>query len=479
SNGYMNNTKFWHNDEPGGKWRFMLMDLDFGMGEWPCVDYIVRAGDDWFETDQIFAHLKLNPEFRDRFVLRYFDLVNTVFQTENFTAIRDQMRDELNDAMPRHCQRWGTDYNGWYYGYDGRLNWNNERLACIDDVIQSHFGLNNLLNVTLDVQPAGAGRIHISTVEPTEDQYPWTGTYVNGIPVQITAIANPGYTFDYWEANDLFPVNASVKQFVLNLESDITFRAHFSGENADDAIRVSEFMYHPDDANVAGDWVEVHNPLDVPLDLSSMDFKDQNYFNKFEIPLNTMVPAGGYLVLAEEPAQFAVQYPEVTNVTGPWNFELNDDSDVLNFYYYDGSNALSIAYTDDSPWPAGSDGTGRSVEFDTLQTDLLNPLNWFPGCIGGSPGTAYDLLCGEVNVDELGSSEYSLFPNPADESVNIIFPPHHQAQVINVIADDGSLVAQWRVPASSGIATYDVSSLAPGLYTLHGDGMEVMRLVVH
>ncbi len=480
SNGYMNNTKFWHNDEPGGKWRFMLMDLDFGMGEWPCVDYIVRAGDDWFETDQLFANLKQNAEFRKRFVMRYYDLVNTVFQTENFTALRDQMRNELNAAMPRHCQRWGTDYNGWYYGYDGRLNWNNERLACIDDVIQSHFGLNNLLQVTLDVEPAGAGRIHISTVEPSEDEYPWTGTYVNGIPVQVTAIANPGYRFEYWEANDLFPVNASIKQFVLNLEQDITFRAYFSGESAADAVRISEFMYNPGSTDTSGDWVEIHNPLEVPLDLSSMEFKDQNYFNDFQIPLNTVIPPGGYLVLAEEPEAFMAQYPEVDAVTGPWDFELNDDNDVLNLYFADGAEALSIAYSDDSPWPAGSDGTGRSVEFDTLETDLQNPLNWFAGCIGGSPGSAYDLLCGITSVEDEEAPDFLVYPNPAEEFVTVVFPEANLLPAIELFAADGRRVAQWRVPAGSTMAVFDITALAPGVYSLAaaGSGLKGVRLVV-
>ena len=57
SNGYQNNTKLWHDDRPGGKWRFMLMDMDFGMGlagASPADNYIAQAGGDPFLTDQLF-----------------------------------------------------------------------------------------------------------------------------------------------------------------------------------------------------------------------------------------------------------------------------------------------------------------------------------------------------------------------------------------------------------------------------------------
>ena len=57
SNGWQNNTKLWHDDRPGGKWRFMLMDMDFGMGlsgASPYDDYINTAGDEGYLTEELF-----------------------------------------------------------------------------------------------------------------------------------------------------------------------------------------------------------------------------------------------------------------------------------------------------------------------------------------------------------------------------------------------------------------------------------------
>ncbi len=57
--------------------------------------------------------------------------------------------------------------------------------------IQSNFSLPNQVEVSLNVYPAGAGKIKISAIAPEE--YPWEGIYFNGIPIRIEAIPNEGF----------------------------------------------------------------------------------------------------------------------------------------------------------------------------------------------------------------------------------------------------------------------------------------------
>ncbi|MDZ4824617.1 MAG: CotH kinase family protein [Flavobacteriales bacterium] len=484
SNGWINNTKFWHNDQPGGKWRFMLMDLDFGLGLADgntCADYINTAQDEWYYTDQMFSRIIQNPEFREYFIIRHLDLVNSVFRTEKLEALRDEMRGESFSAMPRHCQTWGTDFNWWYYGFDYRLDWNSSRQNCIVSVLQNHFNLGNSLDITLNVIPEGAGRIHISTIEPTEDEYPWTGTYVNGIPVQITVIANPGYVFDHWAPNGIFPVEVNTEQFFMNFEEDEIFTAYFTGSPIADAIEVTEFMYHADDAAQSGDWVELHNKLDVPVDLSSMYLKDQSYFNRFDVPLNVVVPAGGYMVLAEDTAQFSAQHPEVENVVGPWQFELNNDQDQVRLFAFNNDNLIHLDYTDNAPWPAQTDGTGRTAEFDMETTQQNNGLNWFAGCIGGSPGMPYDPLCGQVLVEEITSLiDWNIFPNPTDAIAYITVPAEYAKGEIVISDVTGKRISEISLGGNT-IVQLDASGLPQGMYTIQlvgHFGQDVKKMVV-
>jgi hypothetical protein len=72
----------------------------------------------------------------------------------------------------------------------------NQRPAISRNYIKDEFNLTSEVVLTLDAFPAGSGRIEISTITP--DIYPWSGVYFNGNPVTITAIPNPGFTFDHW-----------------------------------------------------------------------------------------------------------------------------------------------------------------------------------------------------------------------------------------------------------------------------------------
>jgi hypothetical protein len=461
-----NNTKFWRDESPGGKWRFALMDLDFGMGCAPEDNYIPQAANGDTPTGQIFSRCIENPQFRDQFVNRYADLMNTIFQPEKMEDMIYTMRDELYDAFPRHCQTWYTDCGSIDWAIDVRLAWNDTRIPGMRNVLQDHFVLPNQVDISLDVHPAGAGRIHISTVEPAEDEYPWTGVYYNGIPVRITAIPNPGYVFDHWSANGIFPIDVNIDQFIMNFQESETFDAWFTGSPATDVVEITEFMYNDDSNNETGDWVDIHNKLDIPLNVSGMYFKDQNYFNRFDMPLNTEIPAGGYLVLARDTATFSAEYPNVSNVTGPFDFPLNNDADQLQIFYHTDENVVQVHYTDIAPWPSDTDGSGRTVEFDETEDVQDDPTHWFTGCIGGSPGGPYDPDCLADFVDETGENvAWLVFPNPANDIVNIVLPDQQVDGQLTLTDISGRLIAQHNCMNQAQFQL-DVSLLPRGMYTL-------------
>jgi hypothetical protein len=147
------------------------------------------------------------------------------------------MRDEMLPEMTRHFNRWGymspapgfigrsNDVPSWESNIDTMLFFSDTRIGIARNQIQSQFALNKQVNVTLDVFPAGAGTIKISTVTP--ETLPWTGVYFDGNPVTITATANPGYEFKYWAANKNISSDYFMPGIHLNIDSSDTFTAHF------------------------------------------------------------------------------------------------------------------------------------------------------------------------------------------------------------------------------------------------------------
>lgn len=429
--GYTNNTKFWHYQGENGKWRYMLMDLDFGLGlygEDPNVDFIIRARDEDFAMDRICNRLLQNTQFRNYFINRYADLINTVWQQPNMVEVGNEIRDEIAEVIERHHLRWGGDYDSWYNGLEAMLAWNEQRIPGARNQVQNHFGLNGQIDITLDVQPSGAGRIHISTIEPDEAQYPWTGVYYRGIPIRISAIANPGYTFQYFEANGVFDENMTVGSFVLSLLNSESFVAHFTGAPSNVVPEVAEFMYHSDASINSGDWIEMVNPSNqFSLNVSSWSIQDNEHFNRFVIPVQTIIPPSGRVVIAEDRSRFEAAYPEVNNVIGSMGFALSNNSDQINIFDTDNQLRFSFTYSDEQPWPLGVDGHGRSVEREVGVNDPNAPSSWFAGCEWGSPGTAYQicdstLLINEINYRSnltLNAGDWWELKNTSSSDINL------------------------------------------------------------
>ncbi len=241
---YTNNIKFWRPNNPVGKWRYVLWDTDLSLGfasAWggaASTDFLDIAINPVTTNPHstMLSGLLANTEFKNYFVDRYADLMNTIFLPSTMQQNADALHDEMLPEMARHFNRWGGSFWGGLIGpSDNVTEWESEidtmmlfasnRIGFARDQIQSQFGLIKQVDVTLDVMPAGAGKIKISTITP--ESLPWTGVYFDGVPVSITAIANPGYEFKYWEANSNLTSNDSSASISLNIDSNDVFKAHF------------------------------------------------------------------------------------------------------------------------------------------------------------------------------------------------------------------------------------------------------------
>jgi hypothetical protein len=411
SNGQPNNIKYWH--VPGKKWRMLLMDLDFGYGLYGATandNFLIQATNNpSIHMDAICSKLLANPKFRVYFIDRYADLINTIWQQNKVQSMGNAMLNEVAPWIPRHHTRWSGNMTTFTNTMNNMLTWNSNRIAGARNVVQSFFSLTGQVTYTLDVQPAGAGRIHISTIEPSELEYPWNGVYFRGVPVKITAIANPGFTFQHWSPNSLFSSNNYNAVLDITPTVNSAFTAWFTGSAITDPLEISEIMPKSENTIDGGDWFELHNRTNVDLNIGGMTVKDSNYFHTYTFPLNTIIPADGHLVVVSDTTAFQQQYPEVTNFIGPLGFNLSGNETI--FIYNHNDNVVKQAtYSTSLPWPLGVDGHGRSLEFDGAPASQNNPNDWFAGCVAGSPGVAYfpcdsAIIISEINYKSAPTSD--------------------------------------------------------------------------
>jgi hypothetical protein len=264
-----NNIKIYKSDATNNRYRFCAIDLEGCLGPTGFVDCYFDHIEYLLNQDpnnpyiNVFLKSIQNRRFHDYFINRFADNMNTTYRIERLLALENDFFNSFVVEMPNEYARWGDpnnipqQMNDFYNNHLILQDQLSLRTGIVRDDIQYHFNLPNQVDVTLDVFPAGAGKINISTVTP--DEYPWQGVYFNGIPVKIQAVANPGYTFLHWGNNALITdtLNAS---FVDTLTTfGIDFNAYF--EKIDD----TGF----NDFELTNNWTVYPNPASNQLFLKN------------------------------------------------------------------------------------------------------------------------------------------------------------------------------------------------------------------
>ncbi|MFA4851159.1 MAG: CotH kinase family protein [Bacteroidales bacterium] len=478
-----NNIKYWREQKPDAKWRYILWDIDNGLSQYFFNDLNrILTMTDNAHTLMLTKLLK-NNSAKNYFINRYADLINTCFYPDNLRDLAFMMRDSIASEMPRHFAKWGDgtsypDYSnmeGWG-NFDNWYNWNigqslidfvSFRPEFVRNHIENQFSLNKQVVVTLKVEPADAGRIKINTIIP--DSLPWAGIYFDGNPITLTAIPKPGYEFAFWNSV-LILQNPDYNQTItLNPDTNDVFTAYFFGSPDTPRITFSEINYNSASYPDAGDWIELYNYGNIPFDLSCWSFKDGNDNNCFNFPDNTILNSGAYLVLYRDSVKFAFAFPSVTNKIGALDFGLSVTGDSLRLYDTLGKLYLSMSYSPSAPWPAEANGLGYTLELLDNYGNLNNAYNWFAGCIGGSPGGPFTPC--DNDITELSSDgliNFDVFPNPFINSTNIAFSIDEASWVSIKITDIygkaiETLLAQEMQKGNYKI-NFSAENISPGIY---------------
>lgn len=210
--GYTNNIKFWREQSPDSKWRYVLWDLDLALNSDTLNMLSVAINPPVANPHSAMLNALLqNDSFKEYFVNRYADLLNTTFYPTNMYNHILYEYNVMRPEMYRHFQKWGVGGSPytpqWLQFPVDTIDWmlNVSDLAVVMLArpyntrlqLQQQFNLPQQVAATFDVFPAGAGTIKLNTIQP--DSLPWSGIYFTNNPISMTAQPNNGYEFLYWE----------------------------------------------------------------------------------------------------------------------------------------------------------------------------------------------------------------------------------------------------------------------------------------
>jgi hypothetical protein len=144
------------------------------------------------------------------------------------------------------------------------------------------------------------------------------------------------------------------------------------------SVVINEIHYDEDNKTVRSEFIEIFNPSNDPFDLSDY------YFSSgidFKFPAGTILAAGGYLVVAENPATMLSRFG-YSGALGPFanGSFLKNSGERITLRNPAGTTIDEVDYQLGFPWPTVGDGIGTPLVSPSIE--LINPL--LDNDLGGS-----------------------------------------------------------------------------------------------
>ena len=343
------NIKFWRPQQKEGRWRWILYDTDWGFGLHDAHAY--RSNTLKFHTNPegpswpnppwstfILRKLLENDQFRNDFVNRMMDHLNTTFKEERVLEAISKKQGALRPEIKRHFDRWRLSENQWERHLNIMKRFAEKRPQYIIEHLKEFFSLGNLESV--HISSIAGGLVQLNDYVRIEDKQEFFGSYFCDHPIKLTASPDYGYRFSHWEGIQGQAARNPSIQIRLIEGKPLELKAVF------------EPFHHPLDGQVfineicvknkrSGDWIEIHNHSSNSVCLDKWFLRDRK--NEYIIP-SGCIDAKGYVILAQDSMAFRSVHGNSARIIGKLPFGLNKNKESLALYAPDRSSIDTIYY---------------------------------------------------------------------------------------------------------------------------------------
>ena len=471
-----NNIKFWRPQTVDGKWRWLMYDTDFGFGlvnsyTYNTVSFATATnGPSWPNppwSTLVLRKLLENDSFKNKFINRFADMMNSTFVAESVTDRIDSIANIIRPEIQNNYQRWGTpSLSSWNGNVQAMKTFGTQRVTYIRNFIKQQFSLPASQAIRVSASPSYAGIIQLNTL--TLSGKLWSGQYFQDIPITLTAYSYKGYKFKEWKINGVAMLDKTIQ---LNIDKSTAIEAVFE-ESYDDGktIAINEINYNSPENDNPGDWVEIYNWGHSDIDISGWTLKDDDDAHAFVIPENTVLKSNDYLVLCRSSGEFSVIFPDVTNYVGDFDFGLGSAGDAVRLYDAMGILVDEVYFGSESPWVTEPNGNGPTLELRHFTYDNSKADSWKSSLVYlGTPGRENSITTDVQDIaDNLQQKKLKIYPNPFSNETLITWENNNYAPMeIRIFTMDGRLV--YRNTVSNGELVWDGTSdnhqrLNPGIY---------------
>ena len=404
-----------------------------------------------------------NTEFRNKFVNRYADEINTRFLASDVVQHFNDIYDVILDEVPDHMQRWNSNDDPYYF-VGHMINFAVNRPEYAKEHILIELDLPNYHKVSLENSTPEFGFIRVNNNLKIQEQA-WNGDYFEEVPITLKAVPEFGYAFSHWSGAN----NSTDEEITLDVNNDKYLEAHFVEDQTptDLNIVINEINYKSSDDFNSNDWIELYNPNSYAVDISNWIFSDDNDANVYEFPENTIIQQESYLVVVKDIDDFSASFSEIPDYVGEFDFGLSSSSDAIRLFNSEMVIQDEVYYTSSFPWPNLGNGDGYTLELISPSLDNSLPENWTNFNEHGSPNEVNSPTASVNTIDQIKSV---LWPNPVENTLNITINIDYSANYTIDLYDLKGVnlkqIFSGNLDLGDSNINYHIEDLSSGVYIL-------------
>ncbi len=141
------NIRFWRERSPEGRWRWILFDTDWGFFHIQNNSIAFGINPEGTGYANLFSNVIIirlleNDEFKELFINRFIELLNTTFSSEHVSELINYMAMTIEPEMDNQINRWGGSMAEWQSNIQKLKEFAINRPAAIYNHLIITFNLN-------------------------------------------------------------------------------------------------------------------------------------------------------------------------------------------------------------------------------------------------------------------------------------------------------------------------------------------------
>lgn len=321
-----------------GKWRFMLFDVEYGMGLYgngsrePTLSYVLNGRHMQGASELLKAVLE-RDDMKIKFANTVCDLMYGEFSFNKAIAvIEDKIQECDVECMYALRNGYTSEWaNEWTFA-DSRQQirdfFQNRPYVMLTDMTDVFGYDNGMYKVTVNGSQGGTTYLNTVSAEQGETS---TISYYSNCSVPIKAIPYTGYKFSHWEINGNIVEEAETEiSYDMASEEKITVRAVYEKADVENEQVYIKRLY----TSGASDSITIYNPNSSDIVLKNYYLSDNiNTLDRWKIPDITIPAESELIIVCKNNSDSSALHKLITNFnlkTGETLYLTDPDGNIIS-----------------------------------------------------------------------------------------------------------------------------------------------------